>query len=788
MDLPTGATSFILPVNLNPTAGSLSSTAFSLDYDTACLSINPADGNGDGIPDAISGLPGGFVNSVMLDTADTDGELDVAMWDVTPPLAALPAGALLKIKFDILPTCQGPADKSTYVKFSSAPAATFSDSLGNAVYRATQSADPLLLDYNQPPTAIGLTPSSVAENTPAGTTVGTLSVTDPDGDTPTYTLSAACTSGGSFANTDFTLVGDKLATAAVFDFEATPSKTICVAANDGQGGVLPAAVTISILNVNEPPTGIALSNNTVWEGAAAGTVVGSFSTSGDPETGQTYSYSLVGGDGSADNSQFTIVDSELKLATVPDFATQSVYYIRVRSTDSGTPPQSAEKQFVVKVLDHSLLSIGDDFVVRHNETVGIPVVFTANGNTPAAAAFSVSYDAACLTYVSTSGGTGSAAGGVVMVNTTGPFNNGTLATINFTANLACPSGTSVPLAFTAASLNGGALPVSTDDGKVLVIANSARGDCNSDGFVNAGDFSAIVLETFDTDLPWWLNAPQSTFRGSPVGCDANASKYIDVADVVCTVLVVFGNSSCTGSLVTAAVAEPAVLAAAPANGSAVACPSPSTARAPQSQAPPSPSPTTRSRPPSTAQMPTVMVCPMPSSSPPRRPQAFGQHRCRQRQHQDRRLRPQPAPAHHRRRPLATVRLQAVGDQPLAGLSLLDAALGSDSGSNTPVEVAVSGVQVKPFIYLPTVLQQRAQVSMRNERAASEALFTRRPAPSPGAAMKPNARLTLTAILLLTLLFPAQPASWQQAASRCSTCPTASPLSSAPVPRHRQPGH
>ncbi len=172
VDLPTGATSFILPVNLNPTAGSLSSTAFSLDYDTACLSINPADSNGDGIPEAISGLPDGFVNSVMLDTADTDGELDVAMWDVTPPLAALPAGALLKIKFDILPACQGPADETTYVRFSTAPSATFSDGFGNAVYRATQGADPLLLDYNQPPTAINLSPSSVAENAPAGTTGG----------------------------------------------------------------------------------------------------------------------------------------------------------------------------------------------------------------------------------------------------------------------------------------------------------------------------------------------------------------------------------------------------------------------------------------------------------------------------------------------------------------------------------------------------------------------------------------------------------------------------------------
>ena len=175
----------------------------------------------------------------------------------------------------------------------------------------------------------------MAENAPTGTTVGTLSVTDPDGDAPVYTLSSAC-SGGAFANGDFTLSGNTLKTAAVFDFEATPSKTICVEANDGQGGTFAAALAISILDVNEPPTGIALSSNTVWEGAAIGTAVGSFSTSGDPDAVQTFSYSLVSGDGAADNSKFTIDGNQLKLAAVvPDFAAQPVLYIRVRSTDGG---------------------------------------------------------------------------------------------------------------------------------------------------------------------------------------------------------------------------------------------------------------------------------------------------------------------------------------------------------------------------------------------------------------------------------------------------------------------
>lgn len=58
----------------------------------------------------------------------------------------------------------------------------------------------------------------------------------------------------------------------------------------------------------------------------------------------------------------------------------------MRSQDPGGP--GIEKQFVINVLDHSLLSIGDNFVVRHGQQIGIPVVFTANGNTPTNASFS----------------------------------------------------------------------------------------------------------------------------------------------------------------------------------------------------------------------------------------------------------------------------------------------------------------------------------------------------------------------------------------------------------------
>jgi hypothetical protein len=278
-------------------------------------------------------------------------------------------------------------------------------------------------------------------------------------------------------------------------------------------------------------------------------------------------------------------------------------------------------------------------------------------------------------------------------------------TLNFTAISTCQSGTSVPLAFTAASLNGGAMPVDSDDGKVLVIANSARGDCNSDGFVNAGDFSAIVLETFDADQPWWLNAPQSTFPGSPVGCDANASTYIDVADVVCTVLVVFGNSSCTGgTLMASAAVDPAILAVEPAvNGQAVEVPvmlngkGATVAGAAFTLTYDPQQVTFDTNDADGDGLPDAVIFATGSSL--KRSVSVDAANGRIKIAVYGLSLPLPTVADGL---VATVRLQAQGDQPLTGLSVVDAALGNDNGSNTPVEVEVTGVAAKPLLYLPAV--------------------------------------------------------------------------------------
>ena len=103
---------------------------------------------------------------------------------------------------------------------------------------------------NLPPTKIVLSSSSVAENQPIGTTVGTLTTTDPDsGDTHTYSFTCA-TPGADDASFQIGGAGnDELQTAAMFDYETKNTYDICIRTDDGHGGTFDKAFTIDITDV-----------------------------------------------------------------------------------------------------------------------------------------------------------------------------------------------------------------------------------------------------------------------------------------------------------------------------------------------------------------------------------------------------------------------------------------------------------------------------------------------------------------------------------------------------------
>lgn len=101
-------------------------------------------------------------------------------------------------------------------------------------------------------------------------------------------------------------------------------------------------------NSNIAPTDISLSNSSVDENQPTGTVVGTFSST-DPDTGDSFTYTLVSGTGDTDNSVFTIDGNQLQINASPDFETKDSYSIRVRTTDQGG--ESYEETLTIDVID-----------------------------------------------------------------------------------------------------------------------------------------------------------------------------------------------------------------------------------------------------------------------------------------------------------------------------------------------------------------------------------------------------------------------------------------------------
>ncbi len=105
---------------------------------------------------------------------------------------------------------------------------------------------------NDAPDSIGLSSSIVSENQPIGTAIGTLSTVDVDpGDTHTFTFAAGA---GDADNAAFQITQNVLKTNAVFDYETRNAYSIRLRATDSGGLSVERSFTISVTNVNDPPT------------------------------------------------------------------------------------------------------------------------------------------------------------------------------------------------------------------------------------------------------------------------------------------------------------------------------------------------------------------------------------------------------------------------------------------------------------------------------------------------------------------------------------------------------
>ncbi len=410
---------------------------------------------------------------------------------------------------------------------------------------------------NQAPTGLGLSPQSIAENTASGTAVGNLSTTDPNaGNTFTYTLVSGT---GSTHNAQFSIVSGQLRTAAVFDYETTPSRSVRIRTTDQGGLTFEQAFTITITNVNEAPA-ISAQTRSIAENSANGTAVGAALSATDPDAGTTLAYSIIGGNTGGVFSFGT--NGQLQVANVAalDFETTPTFTLTVRVSDgsltasntvtvnlsnvvegpgaptiSGFTPTSGPVGTVVTISGTNLSNAtavrfngtaattsitgnsatGLTVTVPAGATTGTISVTTAGGTATSTATFTVTTAPAGLTFYPTSGAPGS----VVLVSGSGftaasdaRFNGASATGTNYQSatvlTATVPNGaTSGPLSVRTggATLTGSAFTVLAGPAPRLTQFTPLRAPVGVVLTLYGANFTGVTAVRFGT-----LNAPGFT--------------------------------------------------------------------------------------------------------------------------------------------------------------------------------------------------------------------------------------------------------------------------------------
>jgi VCBS repeat-containing protein len=207
-------------------------------------------------------------------------------------------------------------------------------------------------NVNEAPTALSLSKSSINENSANGSVIGFLAGVDQDL-IPGTSLSEPLTyslidnAGGRFAINGNQLI---VADGSLLNYEANRSYPITARVTDPAGLSFDKTFTITVNNVNEAPTALSLSNSSINENPANGSVVGLI-IGEDPDLisgtalNDYLTYSLIdnaGGRFALDGNQLIVADGSLL-----GYEANHSPSITVRVTDSGG--LSLDKTFTITV-------------------------------------------------------------------------------------------------------------------------------------------------------------------------------------------------------------------------------------------------------------------------------------------------------------------------------------------------------------------------------------------------------------------------------------------------------
>jgi hypothetical protein len=160
--------------------------------------------------------------------------------------------------------------------------------------------------------------------------IATIEITDDELDTNSIQLTGEDVDWLELIGTDvFVKKGARL------NYENKDYLSFGIVVDDGSVGGSPyllSDISVQLIDVNESPVALDLVTCCCLDDLF---VIGEVATmsSLDPDAGNIFSYSLVSGNGSSDNSAFSIDGDQLKFAASPGFKSNGTYSIRLRTTD-----------------------------------------------------------------------------------------------------------------------------------------------------------------------------------------------------------------------------------------------------------------------------------------------------------------------------------------------------------------------------------------------------------------------------------------------------------------------
>jgi len=221
-----------------------------------------------------------------------------------------------------------------------------------------------VIDGNEfPPQYTGPQSLTIAENTPAFTTIATLEATDLDISSTTlhWEILSGNDSGVFSLNSE---TGElKVTDASVLDGDTNNLFELMVSVSDGEISSAPVDIQIQITNVNDYLVSNQLDVNTaaneILELQPEGSVVGITVNASDYDRGDEVTYSL--GESSSGLFNINSVTGEITTASSLDFEVQKLHNIEVTATSSDGSNNVANYQVNVQNVNENPLLLTNNF-------------------------------------------------------------------------------------------------------------------------------------------------------------------------------------------------------------------------------------------------------------------------------------------------------------------------------------------------------------------------------------------------------------------------------------------